>query len=83
MARAIVVRPLLIIADEPADGLEYEEAEVILNTLKEINNENIAIICFSEKKQIIEKVQRHIVFEKGVIKSDSRVKNYSEEEGVV
>lgn len=71
LARATAVSPMLIIADEPAEDLEYDDAETLFNILKDINNQGTAIICFSERKQIMEKVQRHIVFEKGMIISDS------------
>ena len=83
LARALCVNPMLIIADEPADGLKHEDAEAMLSILKEINNQGTAIICFSDKTQIIEMAQRHILFEKGNIKSDSRLKNCCKEEGVV
>lgn len=83
LARAIAVSPMLIIADEPADGLKYEDAETLFHILKEINNQGTAIICFSERTQIIEKVQRHIIFENGNIKSDRITKNCCKEEGVV
>jgi putative ABC transport system ATP-binding protein len=82
LARALVVSPILIIADEPADGLEPEDAEALYAALKEINNQGTAIICFSDKKEVIEKVERHIVFEKGDIKSDNSFNNYCIEEDV-
>ncbi|MDF2891028.1 MAG: transporter related [Clostridia bacterium] len=83
LARALVVNPSLIIADEPADALRQEDAETILNELKEINKLGTAIVCFSQNAQVIEKAQRHIEFEKGCIKSDNAVKNCCIEEGVV
>lgn len=83
LARALAVSPMLIIADEPADGLKYEDAEALFDILKEINNQGTAIVCFSDKTQTIEKVQRHIIFENGNIKSDSSLKSCSKEEGVV
>jgi putative ABC transport system ATP-binding protein len=82
LARALVVSPMLIIADEPAEGLEPQDAENLYSILKEINNQGTAIICFSDRMEIIEKVERHIIFEKGYIKSDSSFKNYCLEEGV-
>ena len=83
LARAFAVNPMLIVADEPADGLKHEDAEILFGILKEINNQGTAIICFSEKMQIIEKSHRHIVFENGCIKSDSGFKNCCKEEGAV
>jgi putative ABC transport system ATP-binding protein len=83
LARALAVSPMLIIADEPADDLGLEDAEALFSILKEINNQGTAIICFSERQQIIEKVQRHIIFEKGNIKSDSRNVCVCNEEEVV
>jgi putative ABC transport system ATP-binding protein len=83
LARAIVVNPILIIADEPADGLKHEDAEILLDNLKKINSQDIAIICFSQRKQIIEKAKRHINFDKGKIQSDNCFQNCPMEEGAV
>ncbi|MDF2590838.1 MAG: transporter ATP-binding protein [Clostridia bacterium] len=83
LARALVVSPILIIADEPADNLKYEEAEIIFNIMKEINNQGTAILCFSDKTQVIEKAQRTIMFEKGSVKYDRRPQSCCVEEGVV
>lgn len=83
LARALAVSPMLIIADEPTDGLKLEDAEAMFSILQEINNQGTSIICFSERKQVIGKVQRHIVFENGNIKSDCTVHKCADEEGVV
>lgn len=83
LARALAVSPKLIIADEPADGLNIENADTLFSILNEINNQGTAIVCFSDKAQIIEKVQRHIIFHKGNIKSDSSHKSCCKEEEVV
>jgi putative ABC transport system ATP-binding protein len=83
LARALAVKPILIIADEPADGLQREDAETLLNTLHEFNKQGTAIICFSESIEVIEKASRHIVFEKSSIKSDSTVECFRIEGGAV
>jgi ABC-type lipoprotein export system ATPase subunit len=83
LARAIAVNPILVIADEPAEGLIHDDKEFILDALRDINKQGTSIICFSEKRQIIEKAQRHIVFEKGRIKSDSAFVSEYTEEGAV
>jgi putative ABC transport system ATP-binding protein len=83
IARALAVNPIFIIADEPASNLKQQDEKIILDILREINMEGIAIICFSERKQVIDRVERHIVFENGSIVADNKdFICYKEEETV-
>lgn len=81
LARALAVNPILIIADEPADGLMQNDAEELFDILSDLNGDGVAIICFSENKNTINQVKRHIIFEHGCIKYDNGVKICCKEEG--
>lgn len=72
LARALVVGPALIIADEPTEGLDENNAEGLLRMMREINANGTTIISISEKVQVQREADRHIVFDKGHIISDSR-----------
>ncbi|OGO76600.1 MAG: hypothetical protein A2Y23_05380 [Clostridiales bacterium GWB2_37_7] len=73
MARALAVKPILIIADEPASNLKEQDANIMLDFLQELNVKGTAVICFSERKQLCDKAERHIIFENGSIISDNKV----------
>lgn len=83
LAMALVVKPIMIIADEPGDGLCKTEALAIMDILDEINKEGIAIIAFSDKADIAARAKRHIVFENRKIKSDSAYVSSRIKEGAV
>ena len=44
IARALISRPKLLLADEPTGNLNSKQGEEIMNLFKELNNEGVAII---------------------------------------
>jgi ABC-type lipoprotein export system ATPase subunit len=44
IARALIAKPKLLLADEPTGNLNSKQGEVIMNLFKELNNEGVAII---------------------------------------
>jgi putative ABC transport system ATP-binding protein len=44
IARALIAKPKLLLADEPTGNLNSKQGEEIMNLFKELNNEGVAII---------------------------------------
>ncbi len=53
IARALVTKPLIVIADEPTTSLDRENTDIIINYLKEINKTS-TIILASHDDRVIE-----------------------------
>lgn len=73
LARALVTRPPIIIADEPTGNLDDETAEEIMKMLYEINENGTTIIMVTHDHNIIERSGKRVIkLEKGKIVSDSK-----------
>lgn len=72
LARALVVKPKIILADEPTGNLDWETADKLMDLLRKINNEGITIIMATHHKLIVKKLGKKVVeLKKGkVIKGD-------------
>ncbi|MGB7604516.1 MAG: ATP-binding cassette domain-containing protein [Lutisporaceae bacterium] len=83
LARALVVKPLLIIVDETGENLSKQESSMLLDIIDKINAEGITIITFSDTEEVIKRAARQIIFEKGIIKADNRTSQDNSKEGAV
>lgn len=73
IARALVKEPKLILADEPTANLDSENAEAILNLMKELNEELKATFIFSTHDPLVMKYARRLVLMRdGRIVGDER-----------
>ena len=73
LARALVTRPPLIIADEPTGNLDDETAAEIMKMLYEINSNGTTIIMVTHDHSIIESSGKRVIrIENGKVISDSK-----------
>lgn len=73
LARALVTKPLVLLADEPTGNLDDETAEGIMNLLYEINANGTTVVVVTHDKGIIEKSGKRVVFlNEGKIVSDTK-----------
>lgn len=71
IARAIINKPQVIIADEPTGNLDDENAWEIMNLLQDINNRGTTIIMATHAKEIVDRMKKRVVtLNKGEIVSD-------------
>ena len=71
IARAIILQPDLIIADEPTGNLDPARSLEIMDLLQEINNLGTTILVVTHEKDLVERfAKRVIVLNEGLIASD-------------
>ena len=67
VARAIVNKPPIILADEPTGNLDTETGEEIFRLLEELNREGHTVILVTHNPELAEKTQRIIKVRDGSI----------------
>jgi putative ABC transport system ATP-binding protein len=73
IARSLVMRPRIIIADEPTANLDSQNGGRILTLMKKINAEEGTTFVFSTHDSVIWEMANHILFlHDGVIKSETK-----------
>lgn len=78
MARALVVNPKIILADEPTGNLDWETAEKIMDLFEIINKEGKTIIMATHNQSIIEKHKKRVIkIKDGKVVNDSTIKKKS------
>ena len=65
MARALVVNPKIILADEPTGNLDWETADKIMDLFEKINQEGKTIIMATHHKLIMDKLKKRVIELKG------------------
>jgi cell division transport system ATP-binding protein len=71
VARALVNRPCLVIADEPTGNLDPETSEEIMNLFDEINKNGTTVVMATHNKEIVNSLRRRVLaFEGGHIVRD-------------
>lgn len=74
LARALVVNPKIILADEPTGNLDWETAEKIMELLEKINSEGKTIIMATHHKVIVEgRDNRVIDIQKGKLSGEDNM----------
>jgi cell division transport system ATP-binding protein len=61
LARALVVEPELILADEPTGNLDWDMADEIMDILEKINKDGKTVIMATHNKEIIAKMKKRQV----------------------
>jgi len=80
IARAIVNRPSLVIADEPTGNLDPETSWEIMNIFEEINNRGTTIVMATHNKEIVNTIRHRVIaIEGGRIVRDEQRGDYGYE----
>ena len=80
MARALVNRPPLLIADEPTGNLDPETSWEIMKLIEEINHRGTTVIVATHEKGIVDSMQKRVIaIGKGEIIRDQEKGQYENE----
>ncbi|MGQ8337400.1 ABC transporter ATP-binding protein [Sunxiuqinia sp. A32] len=74
IARAIVGKPKLLLADEPTGNLHSSQGEMIMDVLKTLNEEGMTIIQVTHNEKFANYGKRIVRLEDGLIRTDEIVK---------
>ncbi|MDD4771306.1 MAG: ABC transporter ATP-binding protein [Bacteroidales bacterium] len=72
IARALITKPSIILADEPTGALDSTTTEEVMQLLTEVNNMGITTIIVTHEQSVAEKTKRIIHLRDGIIESDIR-----------
>ena len=71
IARALTFNPKLVIMDEPTAALAVREVESVLNLIRQLRSEGIAVILISHRlNDVFEVTDRIVVLRQGRIEAD-------------
>lgn len=80
IARALINRPKIILADEPTGNLDSKNGAEIMETFDLLNREGATIILITHEREVARHARRIITIKDGQIESDQPYENYQEPE---
>jgi putative ABC transport system ATP-binding protein len=73
VARAVVGRPALVLADEPTGNLDSKSSDSIVELLEELNGEGITLVVITHNAEIAARLPRQVALRDGRVEADSAV----------
>ena len=61
LARALVVNPTLLLADEPTGNLDWETSDAVMELFEKINKEGKTVIMATHNEEIIKKHRKRVI----------------------
>lgn len=71
IARALVGRPAIVLADEPTGNLDTKTSDSIVELLEELNSEGSTIVVITHNLEIARRIPRSIGLRDGLIEYDT------------
>ena len=72
IARSLINRPKMILADEPTGNLDSHSEKEIMKILKELNAQGITVVVITHEEEIGSQANRLIRMRDGAVQSDER-----------
>ncbi len=77
IARSLVHRPKILLADEPTGNLDSINAEEIISLLRKINDLGTTVVLVTHNREIVNKLKRRVItIQDGKIISDQKTGRY-------
>lgn len=77
IARALVHRPRIIVADEPTGNLDSLNTREIIDLLKKINEFGTTVVLVTHNRDVVNELQRRVItLDRGMIVSDQEEGKY-------
>lgn len=77
IARALVHRPKILLADEPTGNLDSINAEDIISLLKKINDLGTTVVLVTHNREIVNNLRRRVItIDEGRVISDQKTGKY-------
>jgi putative ABC transport system ATP-binding protein len=73
IARSLVVRPSVLLPDEPTGNLDSASAEEVLSTLERVNRQGTTIVMVTHSNEVAERANRIVRFADGLIVADESI----------
>jgi putative ABC transport system ATP-binding protein len=67
IARAVVLRPSLLLADEPTGNLDAESGRIVMGTFAELHRQGLTILMVTHNEDLLPYGTRHVVCRNGVL----------------
>lgn len=75
VARALVNRPSILLADEPTGNLDSRTSVEIMEVFQGLNDKGLTIVMVTHERDVAEFAKRVLVFRDGKIRKDEPVRN--------
>ncbi|HAM73856.1 MAG TPA: macrolide ABC transporter ATP-binding protein [Verrucomicrobiales bacterium] len=75
IARSLVMKPALILADEPTGNLDSRTSIEIMGAFQELNKKGITIAMVTHELDIAQYARRNVVMKDGLVLTDKMVEN--------
>lgn len=77
IARALVHRPKILLADEPTGNLDSINAEEIIELLQKINKFGTTIVLVTHNREVVNRLRKRVItLDKGTVSGDQAVGKY-------
>jgi macrolide transport system ATP-binding/permease protein len=73
IARSLVNRPLMVLADEPTGNLDSVSEREILKALRELNDSGITVVIVTHEEEVGQQAKRLVRMRDGEVQSDERL----------
>lgn len=72
VARALMMKPKIILADEPTGALDSTSGEQVMELFQSLNDEGVSVLMITHDSEIAAKAQRKVIIRDGIMKKEEQ-----------